>query len=337
MSNSINSHLLAPQYFKGLRENGYDVYGTFFTDIVGAFLNKSIINRFIFKVFPKYIYNKCNVQLIKDCEEIKPDVLCIFKGMEIYPSTLKEIKNKGIKLANYNLDHPFNYVGKGSGNKNVLDSIELYDLHISYSQYIIKELSQKFSKIKTAYLPFGHHDYVDKLKFEDREEDAVCFIGYGDKERAKKIKIILKEGFIVHLYGPKWDKYLNKKEHHNLRIFDGVFGMDYWRTIKLYRIQLNILREHNVNSHNMRTFEIPAVGGIMLSEYTDEQESFFKNGKEAFYYKSEKELIYIISKLLNMSQTESKEIRINARNRSIQSRYSYINRSQEFYKILNKV
>jgi spore maturation protein CgeB len=77
----------------------------------------------------------------------------------------------------------------------------------------------------------------------------------------------------------------------------------------------------------MRSFEVPGIGGIMLSPYSKEQVSFFEEGKEAFFYRNDKELIDKANYLLSLSAAEATAIREAARKRSIGSDYSYKNRS----------
>ena len=43
-----------------------------------------------------------------------------------------------------------------------------------------------------------------------------------------------------------------------------------------YAIALNILRDQNLSSHNMKTFEIPAFNGLMLTTRSKEQNFFLK-------------------------------------------------------------
>lgn len=39
----------------------------------------------------------------------------------------------------------------------------------------------------------------------------------------------------------------------------------------------------------MKTFEIPAAGGLMLSNFTETQNAFFKDGVQAVYYNNREE------------------------------------------------
>ncbi len=73
------------------------------------------------------------------------------------------------------------------------------------------------------------------------------------------------------------------------------------RCAQLYsssRISLNVLDDLNMPGHNMRSFEIPASGGLMLSTYTDEQAAFFPENEAALYYRDPSELDDQIDRVL---------------------------------------
>ena len=53
----------------------------------------------------------------------------------------------------------------------------------------------------------------------------------------------------------------------------------------------------------MRTFEIPASGGVMLASYTPELAEFFPEGEAAWYYREPHELDDLIDMLLRDRQT----------------------------------
>jgi spore maturation protein CgeB len=88
-----------------------------------------------------------------------------------------------------------------------------------------------------------------------------------------------------------------------------------------------MMRIHNLRSHNMRSFEIPAVGGIQLAPDTPEHRLFFLNEKEIFLYNNARECVDKIKKLLSLPFNEAQEVRIKARERSVNSGYSYKHRS----------
>ena len=51
---------------------------------------------------------------------------------------------------------------KGSGNKNVTRSINLYDLHLSYSKEVLKQFSD--IGVKCGILPFGYE--LDTITYD---------------------------------------------------------------------------------------------------------------------------------------------------------------------------
>jgi spore maturation protein CgeB len=330
ISSSKNEHLLAPQYAKELCHLGVDICETFYIDDVFQSIRRNIISRILFKLFPYFFYKKANQRLIDDFESYKPDRVCIFKGMEIFPETLNYLKTKGCILINYNLDHPFNYITKASGNLNVLNSIPIYDIHITYSNTIKSQFNERYSEKPMYVLPFGYHSYVKDLVFNQKEIIAVCFIGYADKERATTIQKLVNSKIEVHLYGKYWKKYFKPSQF--IHIFEPVFGVEYWLTLNKYRVQLNLLRSHNENSHNMRSFEIPASSALMLTKNTQEHKLFFTDNLSYFSYSNDEELIKKAKFLINLSKTAANKFRIQAKKSS--KKYSYSQRAKEFKKIL---
>jgi spore maturation protein CgeB len=81
----------------------------------------------------------------------------------------------------------------------------------------------------------------------------------------------------------------------------------------------------------MRSFEIPAVGGIMIAPDTPEHRMFFEDGKEIFLFKNSDECAAKINYVMRLPKNEANKIRSNARDRSIASAYSYKDRAKTVY------
>jgi len=286
------------------------------------FYKKNLFNKILYRLGYQKILYKINNLLLKKVEEFKPTVVLVFKGMEIFPSTLIKIKHLGIKITNYNPDNPFIFSGKGSGNLNITKSIGLYDLHFTYNLNIQKELKEKFPSTPAAYLPFGYElsdELYDKAS-KQKEINKVCFLGNPDKFRTSFVTILAKNGIEIDVFGNNWSKWVN---HKNITCFHSVYNDDFWLTLRRYRIQLNLMRPHNEDSHNMRTFEIPAVGGIQLAPRNQEHAIFFNENEEIFLFDSQEECVENIKHLLLLTLHESNTIRQAARTRCLNSGYNY--------------
>jgi len=317
-------------FIRYLKELGAEVHLYAAPDLIFDRHTKNIFFKILFKTKISTGYVAVNKGLMKTAEKLQPDVIWVFKGMEIFPSTLRTLGQR-FKLANYNPDHPFIIASKGGGNQNVRNSVGLYDLHFCYSLQLKHQIEQEF-KIPAVFLPFGFDlsmaDYQEAIG--EPEILRVCFLGNPDGIREKCIAFIAENGFEIDVYGHGWDKTALQNKS-NVRMDHAIYGLAFWKKLRAYRVQLNIFREHNAGSHNMRSFEIPAVGGIQLAPYSEEQSAFFETGKEIFFYKSDEEMIRRIKELLAEKPAFATEQRKAARNRSLDSDYSYKNRSATVY------
>ena len=330
MTDSKNDRLLAYFYSRHLREiSGVQLSSLDYVDELNT-RNESVFNRLGQRMLPYIFLKKINRDIIRAVESFKPDLIWIFKGMEIFPETLDYAGKKGIRLVNYNPDHPFFFAASGSGNSFVKNSIPLYDLHLSYSQEILKDLWNSY-QVKGKYLPFGFEisDQIYSRASSVPEIEKACFVGCADDERSRVVGLLLKQGIPVDVYGPGWNKYF--KSNGKVKVSPGIYNDDLWQVIRSYRLQLNVFRSQNRNSHNMRSFEIPGIGGIMLAPWSDEHVSFFEPGREAYFFKNDDELLRLSQQILAMEPSRAFEIRQAARQRSLRDGYSYTERSKKVY------
>ena len=298
----------------------------------GIFLDyyhKNILNKLSYRLGLSRILNKINCQLISLQEKEHYELIWIFKGMEIFPETIKRLKASGARLINYNGDHPFVHDFRGSGNQNVLESIELYDHHFTYSKNILNDFKNK-TKVSCSWLPFGYFSAHEPSIQEDKK--ALCFIGNPDEERVRMINFLASNQVPIDVYGNDWQNHLEASER--ITINPPVYKEDFVKTAQSYRVQLNIFRPHNCNSHNMRTFEMPALGTIMLAPYSYEHADLFENEKEVFLYKNDEECLNLAKKILTMNFDQAYAIKKAAYQRSLDSHYSYAHRAQEVLKMV---
>lgn len=314
----------------GINVNCFTAQATFYD----YYYEGNILRKLLFKIGLSPIIKKINIDFKKIVTNFQPDIIWVFKGMEITPASLQWAKKQGIPLVNYNPDNPFIFSGRGSGNKNITNSIVLYDLHFTYNLEIKKQLEDQY-KTKTVLLPFGF-DISDSL-FEtckkEKEIIKACFLGNPDKKRATFIEELAKNGVAIDVFGNDWNKFVN---HTNITTHKPVYSEDQWKTLRKYRVQINLMRIHNEDSHNMRTFEVPGIGGIQVAPYTKEHNLFFEDGKEIFLYKNLQDCIEKINYLLSLSKEQANTLRIFSRNAAVNKKHSYKDRTIQVLQALKE-
>src|SRR5215210_4698797 len=130
---SKSEYAIENYFAKYLSELGNEIEYFPSADIIFKYHSKNILNKILFKSKLKTNYKAVNGDLLKNAYLFRPNIIWVFKGMEILPETLK-ILCADFYLVNYNPDHPFLITSLGSGNKNVSESVGLYHLHFCYSE-----------------------------------------------------------------------------------------------------------------------------------------------------------------------------------------------------------
>jgi len=323
-------------YKKYLEEAGAEVVLFAAQNRFYDYYHKSVFNKLLFRAGLSRVLEEINASLLTEAERVRPDVIWVFKGMELFPKTLSALREKGIRIVNFNGDNPFIFTSRGSGNKYVYQSLPLYDLHFTYNLEIKARLQREYS-VRTVLLPFGFDvsDEVYEACRHEEEVKKVCFIGNPDPARAAFIDQLAAANIPIDIYGsPAWSKAIINK---TVTIHPAIYGDDFWKTLRRYRVQLNLMRPHNENSHNMRSFEIPAIGGIMLAPATDEHLLFFDDNKEAFLFTGPDSCIEKARQILSLTTDQAGMIRDQARARSVRDGYSYRDRAGFVLKEIQKL
>lgn len=222
------------------------------------------------------------------------DIVWIDKGQTIFPETLHYIKKVSPHsiIVNYS---PDNMALRHNQTQQYLKCIPLYDYIVTNKSYIIDDLkklgAQNVLFVNNSYEDSFHHPR--ELSEQDIQElgGDVGFIGAWEKERCESICYLADHGIKVRVFGVgKWADYNNYSP--NLRIEERqLLGEDYCKSLQAFKISLCFLRKMNFDQQTTRSVEIPACGGFMLAERTEEHLSMFEEGKEAAFFSSNKELL----------------------------------------------
>lgn len=280
--------------------------------------------------------NKQILQLLKNGVH---HILWIDKGLTIRPETLRTVKEITPKtiIAGYSPDDMMNPENQ---SKQFIEGLQYYDIFFTTKSYGVEEIKRLGCKqvefIDNAYDPHTHKPM--KITKENRVKfgGSVGFIGAYERERAESIFYLAKQGFAVRVWGSGWNK-KNWLFHPNLRIENiPLWGEDYSRAICSFDINLNFLRRVNRDLQTTRSIEIPACGGFMLAERTDEHLRLFDEGKEAEFFSSDEELLYKVRHYL-VYEEKRKQIARAGRERCLKDGYNNQKRIKIMFEQFNYI
>jgi len=248
------------------------------------------------------------------------------------------VKAKGVFLVNYNPDHPIYFESRAFGNSNIKNSVPYYNLLFTYSPVIATQLQDYIPQLLTSVLPFGYEESVYNNNDLSITEviRKVCFAGTGDKTREEFIANLIHRKVHVDVFGNGYEK-LKKTGNGYLNVRPSINGDEYMQKLQQYSIDLNIYRKQNIGSHNMRSFEIPSVGGIQLVEYSDQMKDFFKNREEVYFYKTQAELYAMITEIHGLSDATLINTKQAIRKKTMQAHYSYKDRARQMMEVIHSM
>ncbi|MBO1223361.1 MAG: glycosyltransferase [Candidatus Scalindua sediminis] len=277
-----------------------------------------------------------NAHLLNKAQEFRPDLIWLGKALFIYPRTLRLLKQL---LPSPFLLHnsPDDQLNPDNQSRHYLNSMSLYDLHVTNKTQNIRELRdlgapEVYFQDK-AFCPDTHRPLPVSPSDRMRLGSRVGFIGAYEEARAQSMLQLAKAGIEVRIWGNGW-KRGNRLSHPNLRIEGrAVWADEYALAICATDIHLGFLRKANRDLQTARSIEIPACGGFLLAERTGEHLRLFEEGKEAEFFGSNEELL---DKVRYYTEHEDirKQIAMAGRERCLKSGYSNQERMKELFERL---
>lgn len=277
-----------------------------------------------------------NQQTMELVHRYEIDLVWVDKGILLKASTLKRIKQIRPKciLSHYNPDDPWGLYGK-SGWRFFLRAIPFYDIHfVLTAAHIENYRSQGAQNVYRAFRGFCP-DVHRPITLDEKERaylgGQIGFIGSFEEPRWSQLFSLAERGYPVRIWGGGWTSQKNQLGKMRIENQD-IFGELYVRAINSFDINLNFVRHSNRDEHNSRSMEIPACGGFLLSERTDELQDLFEEGKEAEYFGSSDELVDKVNFYLKNEKTRVK-IAKGGRERCLRSGYDYPSRMKSLVEI----
>jgi len=240
-----------------------------------------------------------NASMVAAAARLKPDLLWIEKGNMIRAATLKRIKRDSPRtvIAAYSEDDMFNAMNR---TRAFTRSLPFYDVVFTTKSYNAEpgELPALGAKRCVMVDKAYDADQHMPLDITEAEREAygsdIGFIGTYAPERGRDALFLAEQGLDVRVWGNGWERF--DAGHPNLRVERRALvntddDLRYTKGIRATKINLGFLRKANRDLQTDRSVEIPACGGFMLAEYSDEHARLFAEWREAAYYRDGDELL----------------------------------------------
>lgn len=247
--------------------------------------------------FESYVAKK----ILDQIGSLEFDLVIVNQGELVGAPLITELKRRFGKVINYNNDLPF-------GNRDnrkwriYMKAVPHYDLMAVRSNTILDEVYKcGANKVIPVFMTA---DEVVHVPVELTELDAdlylseVLFIGTWFPERGPFMAKLIEAGIPLTVYGQRWDK---AQEWGVIRPHwkgSGLHGLEYSKAIQCAKLNLGLLSKENGDRHTSRSIEIPAVGGLLFADRTDEHMQMYVDGEEAVFWGDADECILRCKELL---------------------------------------
>lgn len=274
--------------------------------------------------FPLKVARKClvplftkemNAEIVHVAKMFQPELLVVFKGTNVLPQTLKTLKDSGVYLTLFYPDVSFLCHGP-----HIPRCMPLYDWIFTTKSFGVTDLRKSLGISNTECLLHGFDSDIHRPFPVGREslalfESDASFIGTWSPKKELFLAEVARRLPSVRLrvWGYLWEKATQGVLQPTIQGME-IHGDVYPLAIQCSKINIALLSEARLGASSgdqvtSRTFNIPASGGFMLHERTDEFLECFREGKEAACFGSPDELVQKIEYYLDHEE-ERERIRL---------------------------
>lgn len=270
---------------------------------------------------------KINMESIID---FQPDVIVVMKGDFLNVSTLQQIKEKtNAKLWNIYSDHPL--ASLKSRVMKFIPALEQYDLVWTFSETLIPIFYQIGAK-NVKSIPFAHDPSIHYpvINTDDVYNADIAYLGSWGPFQEKWLQKF--SNYNLKIYGGGWKRSRNINKLYKCWMEGLGYGEDMKKAIAGSKMVFNLVRAEHCALHSMKTFELVACGGCVISNRTPEQEKFFTDGKDIIFFDNTSELE---SKVNFYLKNEEKRSEIVKNALETIKEHTYLKRIEFFIKEFN--
>ncbi len=210
------------------------------------------------------------------------DLIWVDKGVYLWPTTVKLLRQQAAKLVHYTPDTAF----LNNHSRLFNATIDLYDLLVttkSFEQYYYQRLVPP-ERVMLTTQSYDGNLHRPRCEFAEKRHEAV-FVGLCEPDREVCLDQLLQRGIPVRLGGHGWGPFVRRHQNQQLLSFESerVFGDRYAEMLSQATVGLGLLTKRFGELHTTRTFEIPACGTVLATEANGETSQLFEQDEAIFF------------------------------------------------------
>lgn len=276
-------------------------------------------------------YNELILGAASSCE---PDVVLAFKGQYVKAQTLRSLRERGVRLYNYYPD-----TSAFAHDRELEESLPGYDCVFYTKRFWDRDVRGRIGLRHAEFLPHGYDSEVhypvelDARDVRQYGHDVIVIATHTrHKEDLLDGLVALMPAVHLRIWGGLWRENCRSSRLGGYIEGTTLVGTGYARALRAARINIAVMSgivrgASQGDETTTRTYEIPACGGFMLHERTEEVLGLFEEGKEIACFGSVQELAEKIEQYL-AHPDERQAIARRGHARCVPA-YSYDNRMAE--------
>jgi hypothetical protein len=251
------------------------------------------------RLLRRWLRQEVGRQVLLAAQSFAADLMVVYKGNLLPRWALESVKARGVYCLNVWPD-----VSVAVHGTEILECLPLYDRILTTKSFGPRDLREKGIATPSEFVPDVYDPDIERIVEAQEADQAIMgcdagFIGTWSPKKARYLRVLAEQApeVQVRVWGNQWTSRLSSLgELANVVQGRPVVADLYALAIACTKINIALLSEIRVGASSgdlttSRTFEIPACGGFMLHERTDEVVSFFEEDTEIACFGDETELV----------------------------------------------
>ena len=328
LTGNLNRWELAASYRRGFGGLGHNVELFDWYGRLDHFARRAF-DRFSRLLLIAAARRRTAIDFLVRVRQMRPDLIVLLKTDDLPRGTiaLARAAAPGCTIVAFHPDDPFNIRRvRGPSHPRAVSQIRAVDHYFIWSERIAQRI-RRVSTTAVSYLGFAcDPEFTRPIALSETDHarfDAdISFVGNWAPKREAWLAPLARDAELrLAIWGESdWQ---NLARDPNVRAsWRGLAtGDDFVRAVLCSRASINILRPQNETAENMRTYEVPACGGVLLAEWSAQQSHVFRDGVEALYAKSPAELVERARFAVRISHEARSSLTAAALNRAMEQTY----------------